>query len=88
MSLDALPRISDKSPGVTVSRRSPLQVLPALVRDPLQALPPEVYHEPLVYSKVAGRERILITDPALIHEALLRNADSLSKGEDVRSTLR
>jgi cytochrome P450 len=87
MSLDALPRISDKSSGVAVSRRSPLQVLPALVRDPLQALPPEVYHEPLVYSKVAGRERVLITDPALIHETLVRNADALSKGEDVRRAL-
>jgi cytochrome P450 len=87
MSFDALPRISENSPGVTVSRRSPLSVLPALVRDPLQALPPEVYHEPLVYSKVAGRERVLIADPALIHEALVRNADSLSKGEDVRRAL-
>jgi len=87
MSIDALPRISDKSPGVTVSRRSPLSVLPALVRDPLQALPPEVYHQPLVYSKIAGRERILITEPSLIHEALVRNADALSKGEDVRRAL-
>src|SRR3712207_4609329 len=87
MSIDALPMISDQSPGIAVSRRSPLSVLPALVRDPLRALPPEVYHEPIVYSQVAGRQRILLSDPALIHEALVRNADSLSKGEDVRRAL-
>jgi cytochrome P450 len=87
MSIDALPMISDQSPGIAVSRRSPLSVLPALVRNPLQALPPEVYHEPLVYSRVAARERILLSDPVLIHEALVRNADSLSKGEDVRRAL-
>jgi cytochrome P450 len=87
MSIDASPLISAKTPGVVVSRRSPLSVLPALVRNPLQALPPEIYHEPLVYSSVAGRGRIIITDPALIHEALVRNADALSKGEDVRRAL-
>ncbi|NBJ10078.1 cytochrome P450 [Microvirga arsenatis] len=87
MSIDALPRISEQSPGVTVSRRSPIKVIPALVRDPLRALPPEIYREPLVYSRVAGRERILLSDPALIHEALVRNADALSKGEDVRRAL-
>ncbi|MFL5188656.1 MAG: cytochrome P450, partial [Microvirga sp.] len=73
MSIDALPTISEDCPGVTVSRRSPFSVLPALVRDPLQALPPEIYHEPVVYSQVAGRQRILLADPALIHEALVRN---------------
>jgi cytochrome P450 len=87
MSIDAFPVISDRSPGIAVSRRSPLSVLPALVRNPLQALPPEVYHEPLVYSRVAARERILLSDPVLIHEALVRNADALSKGEDVRRAL-
>lgn len=87
MSIDALPVLSEQSPGISVSRRSPLAVLPALVRDPLQALPPEVYREPLVYSRVASRERIFLLDPALIQEALVRNADSLSKGEDVRRAL-
>jgi hypothetical protein len=87
MCIDALPMLSEQSPGITVSRRSPLSVLPALVRDPLQALPPEVYREPLVYSRVANRERIFLLEPALIKEALVRNADALSKGEDVRRAL-
>ncbi|MBQ0823461.1 cytochrome P450 [Microvirga sp. HBU67558] len=87
MSIETLPWISDQCPGVAVSRRSPLSVVPALVRDPLQALPPEIYREPVVYSQVAGRRRILLADPALIHEALVRNADALNKGEDVRRAL-
>jgi cytochrome P450 len=87
MSIDALPVLSEQSRGITVSRRSPLSVLPALVRDPLQALPPEVYRDPLVYSRVANRQRIFLLDPALIQEALVRNADALSKGEDVRRAL-
>ncbi|MBD2747959.1 cytochrome P450 [Microvirga sp. BT688] len=87
MTINALPVLSEQSPGIAVSRRSPLAVLPALVRDPLQALPPEVYREPLVYSRVASRERVFLLDPALIQEALVRNADSLSKGEDVRRAL-
>jgi cytochrome P450 len=87
MSTEAFPVLSAQSHGVTVSDRSPLSVLPALVRNPLEALPPEVYREPLVYSRVAGRTRLLITEPALIHEALVRNADALSKGEDVRRAL-
>ena len=87
MSATALPVISEKSPGIAVSRASSLALLGALVRNPLDALPPEVFHEPLVYSRVAGRRRVLITDPALIHEALVRNADALVKGEDVRRAL-
>jgi cytochrome P450 len=79
--------ISEESPGIAVSRASPLSVLVSIVRNPLEALPQEVFREPLVYSRVAGSRRVMITDPALIHEALVRNADALVKGEDVRRTL-
>jgi cytochrome P450 len=87
MSASALPVISEQSPGLAVSRGSPLALLGAVVRNPLEALPPEVFHEPLVYSRIAGRRRVLISDPTLIHEALVRNADALVKGEDVRRAL-
>ncbi|MFC4174632.1 cytochrome P450 [Microvirga sp. GCM10011540] len=87
MSQAALPVMSERSPGIAVSRASPVSVLGAMVRNPLDALPPEIFHEPLVYSRIAGSRRILITDPALIHEALVRNADSQLKGDDIRRTL-
>ncbi len=75
--------ISELSEGVAVSRRPSLKALGAIVRNPLQALPPEIYSEPLVYSRLAGRTRILLADPALIQEALVRNADALVKGQDL-----
>lgn len=72
---------------IVISRRSPLKALAALVRNPLRALPPEIYHESVVYSQLAGRTRILLADPALIQEALVRNADALVKGQDLQRAL-
>lgn len=73
--------------GIAVSRRSPVSILGAMVRNPLKALPPEIFHEPLVLSRVAGRTRLFVADPALIQEALVRNADALVKGGDIQRAL-
>ena len=72
---------------VAVSGRSTVAVLAALLRDPLRALPPEVYTAPLVAETVAGRRRVHVLDPALIQEALVRHADDLVKTEDLRRVL-
>jgi cytochrome P450 len=69
------------------SRRSSLTVLTSLLRNPLQAIPPEAFSEKLVLSRVAGRDSLYICDPALIQEALLRNAGALSKGDTLRRVL-
>ncbi|WP_310160318.1 cytochrome P450 [Bosea sp. BE125] len=69
------------------SRRSSLAVLTSLLRNPLEAIPPEAFSEKLVLSRVAGRDSLYICDPALIQEALLRNADALSKGDTMRRVL-
>jgi hypothetical protein len=58
MSIDAFPALSEQSPGITVTRRSPLSVFPVLVCDPSKALPPKVYRGSLVYSGVANRQRV------------------------------
>ena len=73
--------------GIVTSRRSTAAVLAALLREPLSALPPEVYAAPLVAETVAGRRRLHVLDPALIQEALVRRADDLEKTEDVRRVL-
>lgn len=70
-----------------VTEASTARALLALIRNPLEALPPAVFTEPLVFSKVAGRVSIYISDPALIHEALVKNADVLGKGDQVRRAL-
>ena len=59
----------------------------SLIRNPLEALPPAVFTEPLVFSKTAGDVKVYIQDPTLIQEVLVRNADVLGKGEQVRRAL-
>lgn len=70
-----------------VMETSTAKALLALIRNPLDALPPAVFTEPLVFSRTAGRVSIYISDPALIHEALVKNADVLGKGDQVRRAL-
>jgi cytochrome P450 len=67
--------------------QSTLGALVAIVRNPLDALPPSIFTEPLVFSKTAGEIKVYLADPALIHEALVKNADSLGKGDQVRRAL-
>jgi cytochrome P450 len=70
-----------------LTRQSTLGALVAIVRNPLDALPPSIFTEPLVFSKTAGEMKAYLADPVLIHEALVKNADSLGKGDQVRRAL-
>lgn len=67
--------------------QSTLGALIAIVRNPLDALPPSIFTEPLVFTKTAGEIKVYLADPVLIHEALVKNADSLGKGDQVRRAL-
>lgn len=70
-----------------ITSQSTLRALLAIVRNPLDALPPLIFTEPLVFSKTAGELKVYLADPALIHEALVKNADALGKGDQVRRAL-
>lgn len=70
-----------------LTHQSTLKALAAVVRNPLDALPPEIFTEPLVFTKMAGEMKVYLADPALIHEALVKNADCLWKGDQVQRTL-
>jgi cytochrome P450 len=70
--------------GVPVMRRSPLAVARTMLRNPLEFMPPDIFHEPVVYSIVGDRRIIFLADPVLIHEALVGNADALVKGDVVQ----
>ena len=83
----ARPVAADPEPGIALSRRSSLGTLAAIVRNPLKAFPPEVFDQRLVVSRIFGRDRIYVMDPVLIHEALLRNADALDKGPEIKRVL-
>lgn len=67
--------------------QSTLGALAAIIRNPLDALPPLIFKEPLVFSKTAGELKVYLADPVLIHEALVKNADVLGKGDQVRRAL-
>jgi cytochrome P450 len=70
-----------------ILRTSTAQALISLIRNPLDALPPSIFTEPLVFAKTAGDVKVWIADPVLVHEALVKNADALGKGDQVRRAL-
>lgn len=65
--------------GLVESRRPVLSVLASLLRNPLQAMPPEVYRERLVLATTGRRTSLYVCDPALIQEVLTRQAGRLGK---------
>jgi cytochrome P450 len=73
--------------AVTPVRRSALSVLFRMVRNPIDVLPPAVFQAPLVHVQALGRERFYVMEPSLIHEALVGNADALTKGPELRRAL-
>lgn len=83
--MDAINQTS--KPMGPIVRPSTSKVLISLVRNPLDALPPEIFHEPVVFSRMGGEVKVYIADPTLIHEALVKNADALGKGDQVRRAL-
>ncbi|WP_142779237.1 cytochrome P450 [Agrobacterium sp. T29] len=79
---------SPDTPGIAaVSKFATARAALSLIRNPLKALPPEIFSEPAVFTRLGGVMRVHLADPALIHEALVKNAHLLGKGEDVRRAL-
>ena len=83
--LDALD--ATEPSGLVTSRRPALFVIASLLRNPLQAMPPEVYREKLVLAKTGGQTSLYVCDPALIQEALTKQAANLGKGDLIRKML-
>lgn len=79
--------VTSPKPMGPIGRMSTARAVVSLIRNPLEALPPEVFTEPLVFAKTAGDVKVYIQDPVLIQEALVKNADALGKGEQVRRAL-
>lgn len=73
--------------GLVETSRSSLAMFASILRNPLTALPPEIFREKLVLAKAGGRESLYVCDPPLIQEALVRNAASLNKGEIVQKVV-
>jgi cytochrome P450 len=88
MSDTAISMAGAASRKVAVSRRSMPSFLYAVMRNPLEALPKEVFDHSLVHAQLNGRPRLYVCEPELIQEALVRNADCLDKGFVSRRILR
>lgn len=73
--------------GIVETNRSALSFFSALLRDPLSALPPEIFREKLVLARMGGRDSLYVCDPPLIQELLVKNARNLGKGEIVHKVL-
>ena len=69
--------------GVAVSRRWTPRLLGTIIRDPLMGLPPEVYDHPVTVATVFGRQRVYVSDPELIQDALVRQGDALAKSPEL-----
>ena len=63
------------------------RAIAATIRNPLEALPPAVYDEPILRTRILKRAMIHVMDPALIQELLVGNAARLDKGRAVRRAL-
>ena len=75
------------APGIVAVRRSALRLVGGMIRNPIETVPAECYAARMVLTHDLGRMRAYITDPALIHEALVRHADALVKSESTKRVL-
>ena len=73
-------------PVVDSTRRMNLATIRAVVRNPLDAMPPEVFDHPLVWGS-GGEPRLYVLDPELIQEVLVRRADRFPKTPENKRVL-
>ncbi len=78
---------AERPPGITTYRRSMLRLIAEIIRNPLNSVPPACFEHRMVLTRNLGRLRAYISDPDLIHEALVRNADRLGKSEEMKQVL-
>src|SRR4051794_41445018 len=66
---------------------SPWRLIRTVVRNPIEAWPKPVYEQPLYRSRFMGRETVFVTDPDLVRQVLVDQADAFVKAESLRRAL-
>jgi len=66
---------------------SPWRLVRTVVRNPIEAWPKPVYEQPLYRSRFMGRETVFVTDPDLVRQVLVDQADAFVKAESLRRAL-
>jgi len=76
-------------PKVTPPPRqlSPFRLLWTVVRNPIETFPQPVYERALFRTRSFGRETVFVSDPELIRQVLVEQADSFEKAESLRRAL-
>src|SRR3954449_2342359 len=65
----------------------PLRLIRTVVRNPIEAWPKPVYEQPLYRSRFMGRETVFVTEPDLVRQVLVNQADAFVKAESLRRAL-
>lgn len=87
MRADALVLEAGASRDIARLDRSSVAVLASAILDPLRGLPAATFEAKMAVGRNFGRLRCYVSDPALIHEAIVRTAESLDKGEEMTRVL-
>ena len=64
-----------------------LRMLRKVIRNPMEAWPAAVYTDPLVVSRMLGRNTLFLTDPDLVQQVLVDDSESFVKAEPMRRSL-
>jgi cytochrome P450 len=64
------------------------RLIRTVIRNPIEAWPQPVYEEPIFRSRNFGRETVFVSDPDLIRQVLVDQADAFVKAETMRRALR
>ncbi len=64
-----------------------IRALRTLVRNPIEGWPATVYTEPLVRTRMLGRNTFFVCDPNLVQQVLVDDNDSFVKAESMRRAL-
>lgn len=74
-------------PVVTPSFLGTLRTLRKLVRNPMEAWPASVYTDPIVVSRMLGRNTVFVCEPDLVQQVLVDDSESFIKAEPMRRAL-
>jgi cytochrome P450 len=72
---------------ITPNAMGTLRTLRKLVRNPMTAWPEAVYTDPMVVSRMLGRTTLFLSDPDLVQQVLVDDAESFVKAEPMRRAL-
>ncbi|MDK1389264.1 cytochrome P450 [Sinorhizobium sp. 7-81] len=70
-----------------MTKHSTAKALWSMIKNPLDALPPSVFQESIVFTRQLGSLNVYLSDPVLIQKTLVENAQRLSKGEHTKHML-